>query len=345
MQLDAILDEALDRGIMREEALYLFQETRDWERALRLFEVASKVRDREMGRKVKLMGFIASITTCTTDPPCRYCFRWASPEVFTSKDLLSEEELAIAARAMEKAGIRRVEIAGGTLWGDKGSHATVRAVEVVAEASKLGVWINNGPSFTPADLFEFKELGVEGIGCGLETINAHLYQDLRPGDSLQRRKEIVETTEQAGLGIDNTLMIGLGERWEQDHPYGDWVDFLFYFKHFENFRLLEAHPFRPLLRSPVEDLPAGSPFEAAKAKAIARLIFRDIDIAGADEVLGIMAGANMIMHAVSITKRGRTRPGAKCGSPSIEQIGDDLVLANYLSAISRYLNELQMELE
>jgi len=345
MQLNAILAEALDRGITREDALYLFQEVRDWEQVLRLFEVASRVRDQEVGRKVRLMGFIASITRCTVYPPCGYCFRWASPEAFTSKDLLSGEELAIAARAVERAGITRVEIAGGTLWGDEGSHATLRTVEVVTEASELKVWINNGPSFTPADPFKFKELGAEGIGCGLETINAHLYRDLRPGDSLQRRKEIVEATEQAGLGIDNTLMIGLGERWEQDHPYGDWVDFLFYFKQFENFRILEAHPFRPQPGSPVEDLPAGSSFEAAKAKAIARLIFRDIDIAGADEVIGIMAGANMIMHAVTVMKKGRGGPGARCGSSGIEQIGDDLVLANYLPAISRYLKELQMELE
>lgn len=345
MQLDTVLEKAREREITREEARYLFREVRDWKQALKLFAAACDVRDREVGRKVKLVGFMVSVTPCTVDPACKYCFRWASPNAFTSEDLLSEEEIALAAQAIEQAGVKRVEIAGGTQLWDEASSATLRATEVVSKASGLRIWVNNGPSFTSADVLTLKELGVEGIACNLETVNTKLYEELRPGDSLAKREEIIQATEQAGLGIDNTLMIGLGERWGQDHPYEDWVDFFFYFKQFKNFRILEAHPFRPIPGSPVEDLPAGSPFETAKAKAIARLIFRDIDISGADDVIGAMAGANMIMHAVSATKRRKTRPGTRCGSPKIEEIGDGLVLADYVPAITRYLEELHMELE
>lgn len=345
MQLEEILQEAEKREITREEALHLFQEVRGWEQALRLFETASRVRDREVGRKVRFMGFLVSITRCTTEPPCSYCFRWGSPDVFTPKDVLSEQELAAAARAMEQTGIRRVELGGGTLWGEEGSAATLAAVKAMTEASNLGVWVNNGPSFAASDVPRLKELGAEGVACNLETVSERLYEQLRPGDSLQARKEIVEATDKVGLGIDNTLMIGLGEQWEDGHSYQEWVDFLFYFKRFKNFRILEAHPFRPVPGSPVEGYPAGSSFEAAKAKAIARLVFRDIDIAGADEVVGLLAGANQVMHAVSVTRRGRMGPGLAWGRPSTTQIGDDLMLHNYLPAISRYLEEFGMELE
>lgn len=344
-QFDEMLEEAAKRQITKEEALWLFQETKGTDRTLKLFETACKVRETEAGNKVKLMGFIASITRCTTDPACKYCFKWANPDAFTQKDVLDENELADAAKAIEGAGVKHVELGGGTLWGEEGTQTTLKALEAVANASKLGVWINNGPSFTPDDVFKFKESGAEGIACNLESICEVVYQKMRPGDSLSARKAIIEATDRAGLGIDNTLMVGLGDWEEGVHPYQDWVDFLFYFKQFKNFRILEAHPFRPVPRSPVENLPAGSSLEAAKAKAIARLVFRNIDIAGADEMVGLMAGANQIMHAVSVTHARRTRPGISGGKPEVVGINNNLELHNYLPVISRHLKEFGMELE
>ncbi len=344
MRLEEVLAAAREREISRDEALFLFREVREPKQALMLFETGREVRDREIGKRVKLMGFMVSITPCTVDPPCRYCFRWAAPSLFTEEDLMSEEEIARAAQAIAEAGVRHVEIAGGTQADEEGTRATLRAAQAVREGSGLGVWVNNGPSYSPDTVPLLKEIGVEGIACNLETVNHRAFAELRPGDSLARRKELIQATERVGLGIDNTLMIGLGEGWKRDHPYEDWVDFLFYFKGFENFRILEIHPFRPMPGSPVAGLPAGSPFETAKAQAIARLIFRDIDITGADAVAGVMAGANMIMHAVSVSKRRKTGPRVRCGEPVLEDLGGGLSLANYVPAISRYLADLGMEL-
>ncbi len=343
-RLEDVLEAAREREISREEALFLFREVQEPKQALKLFAAACEVRDREAGRRVKLVGFMVSITPCTVDPPCRYCFRWAAPNLFTTEDLLSEEEIARAAQAIAETGVRRVEIAGGTQADDEGSRVTLRAAAVVKEESGLGVWVNNGPSYPPGAVSALKDIGIEGIACNLETVNPRVFAELRPGDSLAQRMELIRATEEAGLGIDNTLMIGLGESGDGDHPYEDWVDFLFYFKQFRNLRILEIHPFRPIPGSPVADLPAGSPFETAKARAIARLIFRGVDIAGADAVAGVMAGANMIMHAVSVSKRRKTGPGARCGEPVIEDLGGGLVLANYVPAISRHLADLGMEL-
>ena len=345
MTFEEILREAREREITREEALCLFQETQGWERALRLFETASTVRDREAGRRVKVMGFICCITRCTTDPVCKYCFTWRSPDAFTDQAVLSEEQVAAAARAIEEAGIHCVELAGGTLWGEEGSQATRKAVEAVTRATDLGVWINNGPAYSPEDVFRFKELGAEGIACNFETTNEAIFKELRPGDNLQARKAIVEATEQAGLGIDNTLMVGLGEQWGDKHSYEDWVDFLFHFKQFNNLKILEIHPFRPMPGSPVEKLPPGSALESAKGKAIARLIFRDIEISGAGDMLGLMTGANLIMHAASVVRASRLRPGFHGASPSRKQLDNDLVLDNYLPGIARQLQDFGMELE
>ena len=345
MEFDAILRKAKGEEITREEALYLFQKTQSWDRALQLFETASKVRAEEVGRVCKLMGFICCITRCTTDPVCKYCFRWASENSFAPEAVLNTEELTNAVTAIERRGIKRVELAGGTLWGEEGTNATINAVEVARKASNLELWINNGPSFTEEDVFKFKDLGVEGIACNFETINGNIFKDLRPGDNLEHRKKIVEATEKVGLGIDNTLMLDLGEQLGRHHTYQDWVDFLYYFKRFNNFRILEAHPFRPVIGSPTQDCLPGSSFEAAKTKAIGRLIFRDIDIAGADDMIGLMAGANLIMHCLPVVRktRMRMRPGGE--SVKMEEISDTLVFADNLPIVTRQAIELGMEIE
>ncbi len=348
MDFEGILKRAEKEEITREEALYLFQKAQSWDRALRLFETASKVRDEEAGRVCKLMGFICCITHCTVDPICKYCFRWASEKSFAPETVLNSEELASAVSAIEERGIKRVELGGGTLQGEEGRATTFNAVEVARKASNLELWINNGPSFREEDVFKFKELGVKGIACNFETINEHIFRELRPGDSFEHRKKIVEATEKAGLGIDNTLMIGLGERWGQNHPYSDWVDFLFYFKRFNNFKILEVHPFRPIKGSPTQDYPPGSSFEAAKAKAIGRLIFRDIDIAGADDTIGLMAGANLIMHCLPVVRKTRMSllPGVHPGiNIKMEEISDTLVLVDNLPIVTRSAIELGMEIE
>jgi len=339
------LGEALRRPLTRGEALALLEWVRTWEDALELFRVAATVRDQEVGRTVRLMGFITSITPCTTDPPCRYCWRWASPRAFSDSDVLNEKQLARAARAIEDLGIKRVELGGGTLRGEEGGELTLRAAAAVTGACKMGVWINNGPSFGIQHVHELKQVGVEGIACNLESIRERVYEMARPGDSLARRKEIVEESDRAGLLIDNTLMIGLGEAWEDKHPYREWVDFLFWLKQFPGLKILEIHPFRPVPRSPMEELPAGSPFETAKVRAVARLVFRNIGIAGADEPLGVMAGANMVMHAVAVTKKERSRPGVACGPARVRDIGDGLVLADSLPALRRYVEDLGLVLE
>lgn len=345
MEFVDILRKAKEEEITKEEALYLFQKTQSWDRTLRLFETANKVRDEAVGRVCKLMGFICCITHCTTDPVCKYCFRWASENSFAPEAVLSAEELANAVSAIEERGIKRVELAGGTLWGEEGTNATINAVEVARKASNLELWINNGPSFTEDDVFKFKDLGVEGIACNFETINGNIFKDLRPGDNLEHRKKIVGATEKVGLGIDNTLMMDLGEQLGQHHTYQDWVDFLFYFKQFNNFRILEAHPFRPIKGSPTQDCLPGSSFEAAKIKAIGRLIFRDIDIAGADDMIGLMAGANLIMHCLPVVKKTRMRMRPGGDYIKMEEISDTLVFADNLPVVTKSAIELGREIE
>lgn len=70
MEFEEILTKAEDEEITKDEALYLFKETGRYDRALKLFEIASHVRDDEIGNVFKLDGFIGLTTHCTVEPPC-----------------------------------------------------------------------------------------------------------------------------------------------------------------------------------------------------------------------------------------------------------------------------------
>ena len=61
--------------------------------------------------------------------------------------MLNEKELTEAAKAIDETSVKHVELGGGTLWGEEGDQATLKALEAVANVSRLGVWINNGTSF------------------------------------------------------------------------------------------------------------------------------------------------------------------------------------------------------
>ncbi len=340
-----ILKKTLKDPIAKDEALTLFKKIQTHGKLMDLLKVASKVRDDEVGSKVKLMGFIASITPCTVDPPCRYCFRWANERLFNIDDVLSDDELEISMRVVEAKGLKRVEIGGGTYLGEEGRKMTMHKLNIACKTSRrVGVWITN-VSFNPEDVYVLKDIGVEGVTCNLETLNEEVYKRLRPGLNLTIRKRIIEETEKAGLGIDNTLMIGLGEYWNQQHPYEDWVEFLYYFKRFKNLRIMEIHPFRPVWNSPCQNMPPGSEFETIKAIAIARLIYRNIDISGAQSVQGLLAGANLIMHVYPITKGFRPWSRHQLFYSKIVKLDEDLVMVDNLLEVTRNAREMGFEIE
>lgn len=343
MNFDRVLAEAKMREITKKEALFLFRKVQSWDRLLRLFKVANKVRDDEVGPRLKLMGFLCCITRCTTEPKCEYCFRWADEGLFSQEAVIEPEAIKVAVKAWEKRGLKRAELAGGTLWGEEGRRATLEAAKAACSVGSVDIWINNGPSFLPEDVQKLKEVGVAGIACNLETLNKAIFKRLRPGDSYDLRISIIEATKKVGLGIDNTLMIGLGESWGALHPYEDWVDFLFYFKGFKNTRIIEIHPFNPIRNSLCQNMPPGSVLETEKARAIARLVFRDVDISGGNTLLGLLAGANLAMHVFPVTKRFRAwkeRVHVK-----IETLDGDLVLVDNAYIATAAAKELGMEIE
>ncbi len=355
MEFDQVLERAQQAPPSREEALFLLRHADSWDKAARLFAAAAAVRDRHVGRSIKLEGFICCITPCHTDPPCRYCWRSSSliaKDPFGEGTVLNPHELAEAAAALERVGMKRVELAGGTMRSPEGARRTLQAVRTVRQASALEIWVNNGPSLTcKDDVLALRDAGAFGIACHFETISPKLWQELRPGESLEFRMQVAQWIDEAGVCGNNTLMVGLGQNWGDPPPYEQWVDFLFWLKQLNNFRYLEIGCFRPIPGTQMEDRPPGSVFQQAKLRAVARLLFPDIDISGASTPLGILSGANRWGHStVGIAHRRRANRcpearGPLASRPLAEHrpLGKNLTISDLSPLARQMISEMGME--
>lgn len=294
--INQILDRSLKNPLSKEEALLLFHEVKTPERFLRLAQAASSVRSREAGPTFKFDGFIGPITQCDTDPPCRYCGRSASGKSDSFRACLSVEEVELAAKLMKEAGIKVVELGGGTP--SNGAAEKIKdAVRAVKRVSELDIWVNVGPALTFNDLLELREMGVKEVCSSLESINPGVFKEAKPGDDLRTRMKLAQDIDASGLGLMSVMMVGLGS------SYQDYVSHLLWLKSFKNLSHLGITGLNPIPGTPFEDRPMANPFEVAKAGAIARLVLRNPDISFGGMMndprllpLSVMVGGNRTIH-------------------------------------------------
>jgi len=299
------------------------------------------VREVEAGNVFKLDGFIGPITTCTTDPPCKYCGRSASGRPNHFEKPLTIEEVGVAARLMKEAGIRRVEIGGGT---DPKGNCTVliNAVNAIKRTTDLDIWVNVGPSLSAEDLEILKELGVQQVCSSLESINPVVFDEAKPGDDLQARKKLAGEINASGLGLTSVMMVGLGSSYE------DYVNHLFWLKEFGNLQHFCTTGFNPIPGTPYEDKTQATPFEVAKVGAVARLIFRTPDISFGGMMneprllpFWIMAGANRAIHLGAHVHRTNSWH-MNYANIEVERVGE-IEFVNMLPLTTRIIKESGME--
>lgn len=343
MEFEETLQIASDRAITKEEALFLFKETEEPDKYLKLFEVATTVREKECGKLFRLDGWMGSNTECKIDPPCKYCRR-AVPGYKWEGWNVNSEQLKEIAETFKRTGTTTVEIGGGT--NPEVAGPTVIEMLKILKESGLNVWVNVGPALEEEHIQEMKRLRVEAITSSFETMNDGIFQEIKPGDSLEKRKRLAHLINDNGIPLISVIMVGIGE------SYQDRVDHLFYLKELKNFRQLavtwlKIHPGSPLEGKIIPP----SPIEAARTVAIGRLIFRDVYINVGDPQhiqLWVMAGANRMVHAgASLHEKGGFSIGGQWVGTGIEHInvGNGYEIMNILPITARYILDAGMEVE
>ena len=284
----------------RELALQVLQESRDPCRALELFQVASALRDQTLGRDLWWSGGISGVLPCLLQPRCRYCASYR-------EDIFPLEDILAGVRGIEQFGVQHMHLSGGTrLEGyDSELLAMVQAVQAV---SKIELEVNLGPSLPRECVRQLKALGVRSVTSSLETCDPALFAEVKPGESLDGRKRLLEICEEEGMPIRSMVLIGLGETEQQR------IEHLFYMKHFKKLYQLRFSRFQPIAEGTLQQHPRCSPWEVARIIAVARLLMPQVDLALAlgntvdDIPLWFMAGGGNQIGAGHVSRK---IPGAK----------------------------------
>jgi biotin synthase len=343
MEFEETVQNALDRAITKEEALFLFKETEEPDKYLKLFAAATTVREKECGNLFRLDGWMGSNIECTIDPPCRYCRRAIPGHKWESWKVNAEQLKEIAA-LFKRTGTTTVEIGGGT--NPEVAGPTVIEILKVLKESGLNVWVNVGPALEEEHIQEMKRHGVEAITSSFETMNERIFQEIKPGDSLEKRKRLAHLINDNGVPLISVIMVGIGE------SYQNRVDHLFYLKELKNFHQLAVSWLRIHPGSPLEGtIIPPTPIEAARTVAIGRLIFRDVSINVSDPQhiqLWVMAGANRMVHAgASLHEKGGFSISGHWVGTGVEHIeaGNGYEIMNILPITARYIRDAGMDVE
>jgi biotin synthase len=343
MKFDRVIEESLDRPITKEEALFLFQESTAPAKYLKLFQAASEVREKECGRLFRLDGWMGNNIECKIDPPCRYCGRAIGGRERDKWEFTPDKVREIA-RAFKQTGTTTVEIGGGTDPVNAGPVVLEILKELIEE--DLKVWVNVGPALEEEHIREMKNLGVEAITSSFETMNPKVFEEIKPGDSLEKRIQLASLINANGVPLISVLMAGVGE------SYQDRVNHLFYLNNLEHFYQLAVSWLRIHPGGPLENrIVPPTPIDAAITVAIGRLIIRDkyINVSDPQHIqLWVASGANRMVHAgASYHKKGGFAIGGNWIHPGMEHIdlGDGFEISNILPITSKYIEGAGMIVE
>ena len=285
-----------EQELRKDEVLGLFR-SRSLEDATKLFEAASEIRNSN-NRRIKLTSTVHLTNLCKITPKCKYCGFAAktSSEGYFNSFSKTEDEILLAVKSVEDAGIPRVSCSGA--HGYNGKHA-LQAARIVKENTNLELLVNVGSDLNQKVLEQLATYQTDTVCCNLETINKDLFNQLKPGEKLKDRLLACKGINEVGIELSSGLLIGIGE------SYWDRVNHLFFLKEFPTLGEVPIMGFNPYLDTPMENHPPCSLIDQMKTIAITRLIFTDLRITVPTPTIGpenvkfsLMAGADNVATVI-----------------------------------------------
>ncbi|MCK9152532.1 5,10-methenyltetrahydromethanopterin hydrogenase cofactor biosynthesis protein HmdB [Methanobacterium alcaliphilum] len=295
--INEILKKALSgKSLENNEILALFQ-IDNYVDFIKMLKTAVKIRNKN-NRPIKLTSTVHMTNKCQVSPKCKYCGFAAgtSKEGYFHSFFKQDQEILDAVLNIEKSGIPRVSCSGA--HGFKGKHA-VKAAQIVKENTSLELLVNVGSDLTKSAIEQLAYYETDTICCNLETVNEEIFNDLKPGETLDQRIEICQMVSDEGVELSSGLLIGLGE------SYQDRINHLNFLKRFETLGEIPIMGFNPYKGTPMENHPKCSLEEQLKTIAITRILFPPIRITVPTPTIGpknvqfsLMAGADNLATVI-----------------------------------------------
>jgi methylornithine synthase len=210
--LHRILAQALAGGGLAPRDVADLMAIVDGEDRQRVFQAARELRRRHFGPRVFLYGFIYLSTYCRND--CRFCYYRRSNTALERYRLSPAATLEAAGR-LARSGVHLVDLTMGEdpFFHDRGAAGFAPLVRLVGEvkaATRLPVMVSPG-WVEEARLEQLAAAGADWLACYQETYNRCLFASLRPGQDFDGRRTVKVRARQAGVLVEEGLMVGVGE--------------------------------------------------------------------------------------------------------------------------------------
>lgn len=295
-----------------------------------LFATARTLRERAFGKQAFLYGFVYFSTYCRNH--CCFClYRQGNSD--SPRYRKDTSAILDAAQALADDGVHLVDLTMGEdpyyLQGD--AEKLLELVSKVRQAVSVSLMVSPG-ILKSATLNEMSRMGIDWYACYQETFNKNLFARLRIGQDFSKRLSAKLQARQAGLLIEEGLLVGVGES-----P----ADRVLAVKAVETMwaSQVRAMTFSPQRGTPMADWTAPNPLDELRAIATFRICFPDrlipasLDVDGLEGLRARLdAGANVVtsvippQHGLAGVSRARLdiEDGHRTVSavtPVIEQLG------------------------
>ena len=267
----------------------------------RLFQAARDLRRAIFGTDVFLYGFIYFSTFCRND--CRFCLFRRSNRGHRRYRKTTEEVLD-AASQLAASGVHLIDLTLGEdpeiLDSRTSGAARIAELAAAVKSATSGLPVMVSPGLAgPAALQCYAAAGIEWYACYQETHCRTLFEQLRPGQSVDARWQAKLDAKRLGLLVEDGVLCGVGEAISEIAESVAWM------------RKLDADQVRVMSFIPQP----GTPMETHSAPdfqrelhvlAVLRLAFPEILIPASLDVEGLgglrrrlEAGANVVTSLIA----------------------------------------------
>jgi len=287
-----------------------------------LFTAARERRKEVFGDVVFLYGFVYFSTYCKNR--CRFCLYRCSNEM-APRYRKPLGAIIDAIRTLEDSGVHLIDLTMGrdTYYLQQDGNNLLELILKCHESVSLPIMLS--PGVLPVNILsQLAGIGVDWYACYQETFNQTLYSNLREGQDFNSRFEAKINAKKAGLLLEEGLLLGVGERYQ---------DTSLAFKEMERLgpSQVRAMSFRPQIGTPMVHVKANGSLRELQTIATFRLCFPDklipasLDVDGLEGVKNrLNAGANVITSLIpanyELAGVSSARSGVETGQRSVGSV-------------------------
>lgn len=267
-----------------------------------LHRQAREVADEVFGKGIFVRGLVELTNVCHND--CYYCgIRRSNSQV--ERYMLTTEQVMRCCQQGYELGFRTFVLQGGELPQDKAQWIVSLVSEIRQRWKDCAITLSLGE--WPREAYEaFRKVGADRYLLRHETHNAEHYGKLHPAEMLlERRLQCLEWLKELGYQVGTGIMVG-----SPCQSLENIVEDIEFIERFQP-EMIGLGPFVPQHDTPFGNHPTGSADLTTRLYSIFRLMFpnalipsttalNSIDPNG--RIMGIMAGANVVMPNLSPTE-------------------------------------------